>query len=71
MKQEQTNMILTKKEYVMWLEMSLASALQTIESMHKDIYYMARKNMQLEDENIATSLALVRNPLRSVKEFHA
>ena len=65
------SMVMTKKEYLMWLEMSLASAIQALEGANKEIHFLMRKNMQLEDENLATTIALVKNPLRSIREYHA
>lgn len=69
--QENKNEVMTKKEYILWLEMSLASSLKAIEQLHYDMYMLTRKNTQLEDENIATTMALIRNPLRSTKQFNA
>jgi hypothetical protein len=63
--------IMTKVEYVAWLETTVASLLKANDEMDKIINSLVRKNMQLEDQEIATTIALIRNPLNSRKEYKA
>jgi len=63
--------IMTKVEYVAWLETTVASLLKANDEMDKIINALVRKNMKLENQEIATTLALIRNPLNSRKEYRA
>jgi hypothetical protein len=63
--------IMTKVEYVAWLETTVASLLKANDEMDKIINALVRKNMQLENQEIATTIALIRNPLNSRKEYKA
>lgn len=64
---EDAKQILTEKEYVSWLEIQLLQYMSTYERQEKEIEFLVRKNMQLEGQEFATTLALLRNPLR-IKE---
>jgi hypothetical protein len=63
--------IMTKVEYVAWLETTVASLLKANDEMDKVINALVRKNMQLENQELATTIALIRNPLNSRKEYQA
>ena len=63
--------IMTKVEYVAWLETTVASLLKANDEMDKIFNALVRKNMELEKQEDAVTLALIRNPLNSRKEFRA
>lgn len=59
------------KQYIAWLELQYVNALQTIDRMEQELGAIARRNIQLEEESFATTVALLRNPLRSSREYRA
>ena len=67
MTKQEAQQILTEKEYVSWLEIQLVEYMSGYDRQEKEILYLVAKNMQLEGEQFATTLALLRNPLR-IKE---
>jgi hypothetical protein len=64
---QEAKQILTEKEYVSWLEMQLVEYMSGYVRQEREIEFLIIKNMQLEGEQFATTLALLRNPLR-IKE---
>jgi len=69
MTKEDAKQIFTEKEYVSWLEMQLVEYMSGYVRQEREIEFLVRKNMQLEGQEFATTLALLRNPLNSRKEF--
>jgi hypothetical protein len=67
---DEAKQILTEKEYVGWLEMQLVEYMLGYDKQEKEIEFLIKKNMQLEGQEFATTLALLRNPLR-IKEVSA
>ncbi len=65
MTKEDAKQIFTEKEYVSWLEMQLVEYMSGYNRQEREIEYLVRKNMQLEGEQFATTIALLRNPLRT------
>lgn len=71
------NQLITTKEtealseYTARLESTVASLLNTVDQLEKELYFVIRKNMQLEQTEVANAIALIRNPLCSKKEFRA
>jgi len=65
MTKEDAKQIFTEKEYVSWLEMQLVEYMLGYNRQERQIEFLVRKNMQLEGEQFATTLALLRNPLRT------
>lgn len=69
------NQLITTKEtealadYTARLETTVASLLNTVEQLEKELYFVIRKNMQLENQEDSVTLALLKNPLLSRKEF--
>lgn len=65
MTKEDAKQIFTEKEYVSWLEMQLVEYMSGYNRQEREIEFLIRKNMQLEGEQFATTLALLKNPLRT------
>ncbi len=65
MTKEDAKQIFTEKEYVSWLEMQLVEYMSGYNRQEREIEFLVRKNMQLEGEQFATTIALLRNPLRT------